>query len=80
MHITEGAVRKLILKAEENLEKLRQKEAEEYEAEYARVHEKIKNNTTLMSAQDKARMHKTLTEEESEGLNLHFLQVLFGEI
>lgn len=80
MHITEGAVRKLILKAEENLEKLRQKQAEEDEAEYARVHEKIKNNTTLLSAQNKARTNKTLTEEENEALKLHFLQVLFGEI
>lgn len=48
MHIAEGAVLKLILKAEENLEKLRQKEAEENEAKHARVHEKIKDITMLL--------------------------------
>ncbi|MCH5165515.1 MAG: hypothetical protein J1G01_03840 [Clostridiales bacterium] len=80
MHITEGAVRKLILKAEENLEKLRQKEIEEDEAELARIQEKIKDNVTLLSAQEKVRTHKKLTKEENDALNLHMLQVLFGEI
>lgn len=80
MHITEGAVRKLILKAEENLEKLRQKEIEEDEAELARMYEKIKDNAPLLSAQEKVRTHEKLTREENDALNLHLLQVLFGEI
>ncbi|MBD5131210.1 MAG: hypothetical protein HDT28_01235 [Clostridiales bacterium] len=80
MHITEGAVRKLILKAEENLKKLRQKEIEEEKAEIARIQEKIKDNAVLLSAQEKVRKHQKLTKEESDELNLHFLRVLFKEI
>lgn len=80
MHITEGAVRKLILKAEENLEKLRQKEIEEEKAEIERIQEKIKDNAVLLSAQEKVRKHQSLTKEESDELNLHFLRVLFNEI
>ena len=80
MHITEGAVRKLILKAEENLKKLRQKEIEEEKAEIARIQEKIKDNAVLLSAQEKVRKKQKLTKEESDELNLHFLRVLFNEI
>lgn len=80
MHITEGAVRKLILKAEENLKKHRQKEIEEEKAEIARIQEKIKDNAILLSAQEKVRKHQKLTKEESDELNLHFLRVLFKEI
>lgn len=80
MHITEGAVRKLILKAEDNLKKLRQKEIEEDRAEIARIQETIKDNAVLLSAQEKVRKHQKLTKEEGDELNLHFLRVLFKEI
>lgn len=72
-------MRKFIFKAEENLEKLRQEETEEHETEHARVYEKIKDNTTLLSAEDKISLNKTLTEEESETLIFAVSTRFFGE-
>lgn len=63
MHITEGAVRKLILKAEESLAKLREKRQEEI----------------LQSVQEKTSKKKRLNKKENEALNLLLLQTLFEE-
>ena len=63
MHITECAVRKLILKAEENLAKLREKRQEEI----------------LQSAHEKTSKKKRLNKRENEALNLLLLQTLFEE-
>lgn len=63
MHIAEGAVRKLILKAEENLAKMREKRQEEI----------------LQSAREKGNKNKRLNKRENEALNLLLLQTLFEE-
>ncbi len=67
MGVTEGAVRKLIVKAEENLEKVRQKEREERQEEQ-------KRRRALKKKQRKGRKK---TEEMS--LELKLLKALFGE-
>ncbi len=63
MNVTEGAVRKLILKAEENLTKIREKRQEEI----------------LQSAREKVDKNKRLNKKENEALNLLLLQTLFEE-
>lgn len=74
MGVTEGAVRKLILKAEDNLDKLHlNEEAEEIEKL------KYRKNTLLQSAQRKIAENKPLNKEENEALNLRLLQALFDE-
>lgn len=67
MGVTEGAVRKLILKAEENLEKVRQKEREERQEEQ-------KHRRALKKKQRKGR-----TKAEEMSLELKLLKALFGE-
>lgn len=70
MNVTEGAVRKLILKAEDNLDKLHAKEIEA---------KKLAQDSVLQSARKKATDKIPLTKEENEALNLCLLQALFGK-
>lgn len=70
MNVTEGAVRKLILKAEDNLDKLHAKEIEA---------KKLAQDSVLQSARKKAADKIPLTKEENEALNLCLLQALFGK-
>lgn len=68
MGVTEGAVRKLVLKAEENLEKYRQKELEE---------RKEKKRQKRAEQKERKKVEKQ-TEEMSTELRL--LKAIFGEI
>jgi len=70
MNVTEGAIRKLILKAEDNLDKLHAKEIEA---------KKLAQDSVLQSARKKAADKIPLTKEENEALNLCLLQALFGK-
>lgn len=70
MGVTEGAVRKLILKAEDNLDKLHSKEIEA---------KKLAQDGILQSARKKVAEKKILTKAENEALNLCLLQALFGK-
>ena len=71
MGVTEGAVRKLILKAEDNLEKLRQ---QAIEARKERKRQKRKE-----AQKHKKKQQKLLKRTEEETLELRLLKALFGE-
>ena len=70
MGVTEGAVRKLILKAEDNLEKLRQ---QAIEAKKERKRQKRKE-----ARKRKKEQQKLLKRTEEETLELRLLKALFG--
>lgn len=70
MGVTEGAVRKLILKAEDNLDKLHRKEIEA---------KKLEQDSILQSARKKVAEKQPLTQKENKALNLCLLQALFGK-
>lgn len=71
MGVTEGAVRKLILKAEDNLEKLHQ-QAMEARKERKRLSRKE-------ARKRKKEQHKLLKRTQEETLELLLLKALFGE-
>lgn len=71
MGVTEGAVRKLILKAEENLEKLRQ---QAIEAKKEKKRQKRKE-----ARKRKRERERALKQTEEELAKLHLLKALFGE-
>ncbi len=68
MGVTEGAVRKLVLKAEENLEKYRQKELE------------TKQEKKLQRRAEKKERKKTEKQTEEMSPELRLLKALFREI
>mgnify|MGYP004653745857 FL=1 len=71
MGVTEGAVRKLILKAEDNLEKLHQ-QAMEARKERKRLRRKE-------ARKRKKEQHKLLKRTQEETLELRLLKALLGE-
>lgn len=71
MGVTEGAVRKLILKAEENLEKLRQ---QAIEAKKEKKRQKRKE-----ARKRKRERERALKQTEEELAKLRLLKALFGE-
>ncbi len=71
MGVTEGAVRKLILKAEDNLEKLRQKALEERKEK--------KRQKRKEARKRKRESERALKQTEIESAELRLLKALFGK-
>lgn len=71
MGVTEGAVRKLILKAEDNLEKLRQKALEERKEK--------KRQKRKEARKRKKERERALKQTEIESAELRLLKALFGK-